>query len=56
MQLLKMKDIMRITGFTRKTIEGMERTGDFPQSGKLSERGKRWRESEVRAWIDEKME
>lgn len=56
MQLLKMKDVMKITGLTRQTIKFMEQDGDFPKSGKISERGTRWREEDVRAWIDDKME
>ncbi len=52
MELLKISDVVRITGFCDKTIRRLEKEGKFPESRKISERGTRWREAEVRSWID----
>ena len=53
MRLLRLPDVMRLTGLSRHTIWRMERDGTFPRHRVLGTRNIAWLESEVVAWISD---
>ena len=50
--MLRVPEVMRITGLCRATIWRLERTGRFPRKFKLTPKAVGWRESDVTAWIE----
>lgn len=51
--LLTMKQVMALTGFkSRSTIYGMVERRTLPRPCVVNTRGLRWRESDIREWID----
>ena len=51
-RLIRLPDVMRITGLARSTIYDLERAGQFPGRVRITPVASAWREDEVRAWID----
>lgn len=56
MRLLKLKDVMHITGLARSTVYKYISDGNFPKPISLGERNVAWLESEIQDWILEKIE
>ena len=52
MQLLKMKDVIRVTGLSRSNIYKLISEKRFPASYKLSTRRVGWKKTEIDQWID----
>ena len=50
--LLTRREVERRTGLSRSTIYRKMRDGTFPVPLKISERAVRWRESDIRAYVD----
>jgi len=52
-RVLRVAEVMRLTGLGRTTIWQLEREGKFPRRGKLTGRSRAvgWRASEVAAWV-----
>jgi prophage regulatory protein len=50
-RMLRLKEVVRITGLARMTIWRLERKGDFPPRRQLGPRCVAWRESDVYEWI-----
>ena len=50
--LLTRREVERRTGLSRSTIYRKMRDGTFPVPLKVSERAVRWREREIRAYVD----
>ena len=50
--LLTRPAVERCTGLSRSTIYKKMREGTFPVPLKVSDRAVRWRESEIRAYVD----
>ena len=50
--LLTRREVERRTGLSRSTIYRKMRDGSFPVPLKVSERAVRWRESDIRAYVD----
>ena len=50
--LLTRPEVERRTGLSRSTIYRKMREGTFPVPLKVSERAVRWRESDIRAYVD----
>ena len=50
--LLTRREVERRTGLSRSTIYRKMRDGTFPVPLKISERAVRWREREIRAYVD----
>ena len=50
--LLTRPEVERRTGLSRSTIYRKMRDGTFPVPLKVSERAVRWRESDIRAYVD----
>lgn len=53
--LLDIKDVKKIVKFSTASIYRMVKEGAFPAPVKFSHRTVRWIESEVRAWLAEKI-
>ena len=50
--LLTRREVERRTGLSRSTIYRKMRDGTFPVPLKISERAVRWRERDIRAYVD----
>ena len=50
--LLTRPEVERRTGLSRSTIYRKMRDGTFPVPLKVSDRAVRWRESDIRAYVD----
>lgn len=55
-RLLRVSEVEARTGLSRSTIYDWSADGRFPRPVRLSARAKRWVESEVEEWLDERME
>ena len=51
-QILRLPDVMRLTGLARSTVYFKIAEGTFPPPIKLSKRTSGWLESEVNDWIE----
>jgi prophage regulatory protein len=51
-RLLRLPEVIEITGLGRDTIYRYIRGGRFPRQRRISERASGWREDEIRAWVD----
>lgn len=56
MRLIRLKEVMNISGLGRSSIYKFMDDGTFPQSISLGERAVSWQESEVEEWIQDKVE
>ena len=56
MRILKLKEVLNRTGLGKTTLYALICNGDFPQQIPLGLRAVGWLESEVDAWILEKIE
>ncbi|MEW5710177.1 MAG: AlpA family phage regulatory protein [Pseudomonadota bacterium] len=50
-RILRVEDVMRLTGLSRTTLWRMERTGKFPARVQIGARGIGWHEQEVLDWL-----
>ncbi|MGM1051003.1 MAG: helix-turn-helix transcriptional regulator [Pseudomonadota bacterium] len=55
-KLIRIKDVMGLTGLGRSTVYKYMNLGLFPKSVKLTTRAVAWVESEVEAWIQSGIE
>ncbi|WP_288446805.1 AlpA family transcriptional regulator [uncultured Serratia sp.] len=51
-RLIRLPDVMSITGLKRSTIYLKMKDGDFPKSIPIGERSVAWVEGEVNKWIE----
>ena len=51
-RLLRMADVIALTGLSRSRIYELEKIGNFPPRRKLSERAVAWSETELTEWIE----
>lgn len=51
MKLIRINELMRITGLSMSTIMRMERKGTFPRRRKISSQAMGWLSDEVEAWM-----
>lgn len=56
MRLIKLKEVIHITGLARATIYKYMKEGKFPLSVSLGERAVAWVEEEINDWILDKIE
>lgn len=54
--MLRMRGVMARTGLSRSTVYRLEAAGQFPPRIKLGESASAWLESEVTAWLRQKVE
>ncbi|MBN8447360.1 MAG: AlpA family transcriptional regulator [Gammaproteobacteria bacterium] len=55
MKLIKLKQVMDCTGLARSTVYKFMADGQFPKPVKLGSKMVAWVESEVSAWIQERV-
>lgn len=55
MKLIKLKQVMECTGLARSTVYKFMAEGQFPKPVKLGVRMVAWVETEVHAWIEDKV-
>lgn len=56
MRLMKLKEVMHITGLPKSTVYKYMNDGNFPKPVSLGERNVAWVQSEIEDWIMEKIE
>ena len=54
-RLLKVKNVIEITGVSRSHLYALAQKDLFPKPVKLTERSSAWVESEVQDWIDSRI-
>jgi prophage regulatory protein len=54
--ILRLPEVRQITGLSRSSIYALQTTQSFPHSVKLSERAVGWLESEVRIWLEARVQ
>ena len=52
MKLLRIRQVIQITGLSRMTIYRLELAGTFPKRRQLSENSVGWLEADISQWID----
>ena len=55
-RFLRMDDVIQLTGLSRSTIYDYSACGKFPEAVNLGGNAKAWLESEVRAWMNERIQ
>lgn len=53
--ILRLPDVIRLTGFRRTSIYEMIKKGEFPNSHKIGPRAKGWDSDEIDNWIKERL-
>ncbi len=56
MRLIRLKEVMNVTGLARATVYKYIKQSQFPASVSLGDRAVAWVESEVEEWILDKIE
>jgi len=56
MRFLRLPEVIQISGYRRTTIYEMIKAGDFPAPVHLGPRAVAWVESEVEAWMQERID
>lgn len=51
-RLLRLRDVMHLTGLGRSTIYRKVKDSSFPVPVKVGQAAVRWKESDVTAWIE----
>ncbi|ATM79267.1 AlpA family transcriptional regulator [Serratia fonticola] len=51
MRLIRLPDVMMITGLKRSTVYNKMKSGEFPKSVSIGERSIAWVESEINSWV-----
>jgi len=54
-KLLKLKDVIAVTGLSRSHIYALISKGEFPRQAPLTMRAVAWVESEIEEWIDSRI-
>jgi prophage regulatory protein len=52
MRIIRLRDVIKITGLSRSTIYLLLQRGGFPQQIKLSVRAVGWKEDDIYQWIN----
>ncbi len=55
MRLIRMKEVMHLTGLSRPSVYRLMKDGTFPNSIDLGERSVAWVDDEVHEWVDQKI-
>lgn len=56
MRFLRLPEVIQISGYRRTTIYEMIKAGNFPAPVHLGPRAVAWVESEVEAWMQERID
>ncbi len=49
---MRLKEVLELTSLRRATLYNKIKKGTFPRQVRISERGAAWRESAIRAWLE----
>lgn len=52
--LLRVAEVIKRTGFSKTTIDRLEKSGKFPKRRKIGIRAVAWDEQEIQNWINAK--
>jgi prophage regulatory protein len=55
MKLLKLTDVIVLSGLSRSSVYALAQQNKFPKPLKLSERSSAWVEEEIKQWITERV-
>ncbi len=55
MRLIRMKEVLHLTGLSRPSVYRLMKDGLFPNSIELGERSVAWVDEEVQDWVDQKI-
>lgn len=55
-KLIKLKEVIALTGVSRSQIYALAQQGKFPRPVKLTERSSAWVASEVQEWIESRIQ
>jgi prophage regulatory protein len=55
-KILRLNEVIALTGLSRATIYEKQSSGEFPHSIKLGSRAVGWLGSEISDWINERIE
>jgi prophage regulatory protein len=50
-RLLKLPEVIQVTGLSKSGIARKEKAGEFPRRIKLGARSVAWSETEINAWV-----
>ena len=53
--LIRLREVMKITGFGRSQIYKLINIGEFPKQIQISQGSVAWLESELEAWMEERI-
>jgi len=56
MRILRLKEVIHLTGLSKSTIYDRMQTGDFPKAVPLGGRIVGWSDEEINGWIQSKIE
>ncbi|ENM3852861.1 AlpA family transcriptional regulator [Vibrio cholerae] len=51
-RILRLPQVIELTGFSRSSIYALMKTGEFPLSIKLGQRAVGWKEQDINNWIN----
>lgn len=51
-RILRLPEVIELTGFSRSSIYALMKTGGFPLNIKLGQRAVGWKEKDITNWID----
>lgn len=51
-RMLRLPQVIQLTGLGRDSIYQLGNTGQFPRPRKIGERASAWREDEIQKWIE----
>ena len=56
MRLIRIKQVIEMTGISRAYVYALAQKGEFPKPVKLSQRSNAWVEQEINEWIEKRMQ
>jgi prophage regulatory protein len=51
MRLLRIQEVIRVTGLSRMTIYRYEKTGEFPKRRRIGKNSVRWLDQDIETWM-----
>ena len=54
--LMRLPEVIKLTGFRRSQIYRLVNIGEFPKQVKISSKSAAWLESELEEWMDKKIQ
>ena len=52
--ILRVRDVVGVTGLSKSTIYQMIKTNDFPRPLRLGKRAVGWRQSDIASWLEQR--